>query len=242
MTSLFHVSDIHFGAEDKAALAWFAAAVEETQPDAIVLTGDLTFRARRREFAAASDWLRGLARPLVIGPGNHDLPYFDLFERFAAPYRRYQALADVAVKPLELPGVTIVALDTTAHFQWRFNWAEGRVTAKRLNQAVAQTASAPAGHTVLIACHHPLTGAVPGHEAGTRNGEAALAALTKAGADAFLSGHVHTPFELTRTIGERQVRLIGAGTLSERLRGHPPSFNIVRIEDEGVQVSLQNMA
>ena len=94
----------------------------------------------------------------------------------------------------------------------------------------------------MVACHHPLTGADPAQPTDTHKGDAALQALASAGADAFLSGHVHNPFDIERTVAGRTVRLIGAGTLSERLRGSPPSFNIVRIEDQGVQVSLQSMA
>ena len=62
MTRLFHVSDVHFGREDKSAVAWFDALVAAERPDAVVMTGDLTMRARRREFDAGIDWLRSLGR------------------------------------------------------------------------------------------------------------------------------------------------------------------------------------
>jgi len=76
MTRLFHVSDVHFGREDRAALDWFAARVREEQPDAVIVTGDLTMQARAKEFSAAAQWLKGLGRPVTVEVGNHDLPWF----------------------------------------------------------------------------------------------------------------------------------------------------------------------
>ena len=85
MIRLFHVSDVHFGAEDRDAVAWFDATVHAEQPDAIVMTGDLTMRARSEEFAAAVTWLEGLRRPVTVEVGNHDLPLFNLFARLFRP-------------------------------------------------------------------------------------------------------------------------------------------------------------
>ena len=74
MARLFHVSDVHFGAEDKAAVDWFSATVHAERPDAVIMTGDLTMRARRHEFEAAAKWLEGLGVPVTVEVGNHDLP------------------------------------------------------------------------------------------------------------------------------------------------------------------------
>ncbi|NWM00860.1 metallophosphoesterase, partial [Klebsiella pneumoniae] len=81
-TRLFHVSDLHFGREDRAAIDWFAARVREEQPDAVIVTGDLTMQARAREFSAAAQWLKSLGRPVTVEVGNHDLPWFNLWARF----------------------------------------------------------------------------------------------------------------------------------------------------------------
>lgn len=232
MIRLFHVSDIHFGAEDPAALDWFAGLVRDEQPDAVVMTGDLTMRARRREFEAAAQWLDGLGRPVTVEVGNHDLPYFNLWARFFTPYRRYRALERMIERPLDLQGVTIVPLKTTARFQWRLNWSKGHVSTRALQQALALVEAAPAGHRILIACHHPLVEAGTRSTSRTRGGRRALAALSQAGADAVLTGHVHDPFDVRHASGGGTVRLIGAGTLSERVRASPPSFNEIRIGEE----------
>ncbi len=89
MIRLFHISDLHFGLEDRIALAWFTQLVRAECPDGVLITGDLTMRARTREFAAACDWIETLDLPVTVEVGNHDLPYFNPIERFFFPYRRF---------------------------------------------------------------------------------------------------------------------------------------------------------
>jgi 3',5'-cyclic AMP phosphodiesterase CpdA len=240
MIRLFHVSDMHFGAEDREALDWFAALVRDEQPDAVVVTGDLTMRARRHEFAAAAQWLEGLGRPVTVEAGNHDLPYFNLWARFVTPYRRYRALEAMIERPLDLPGVTVVPLKTTARFQWRLDWSKGHVSPRALSEALALVEAAPSGHRILVACHHPLVEAGTRSSSRTRGGRAALAALAAAGADAVLTGHVHDPFDIRHPGYGEEVRLIGAGTLSERVRDTPPSFNEIRI-GEAIETIARRM-
>lgn len=240
MIRLFHASDVHFGAEDRAALDWFAATVRAEAPDAVVVTGDVTMRARAREFEAAAKWLESLGRPVTVEVGNHDLPYFNPWARFVTPYRRYRALEAMIERPLDLLGLTIVPLKTTARFQWRLNWSKGHVSVRALQEALALMEAAPPGHRIFIACHHPLIEAGTRSSSRTRGGGEALAALAAAGADVVLTGHVHDPFDIRHVIAGSEVRLIGAGTLSERLRDSPPSFNEIRI-DAGIETIARRM-
>lgn len=229
MTRLFHVSDVHFGREDREAIDWFGARVREERPEAVILTGDLTMRARAREFAAAAEWLEGLGTPVTVEVGNHDLPYFNLWARFVTPYRRYRALERMIEKPLDVKGVAVVPLKTTARFQWRLNWSKGHVSTRALQEALALVEAVPAGDLVFVACHHPLVEGGTRMTSGTRRGAEALEALAQSGAHAVLTGHVHDPFDIAQEVDGRTVRLIGAGTLSERVRSQPPSFNEIVI-------------
>lgn len=229
MIRLFHVSDIHFGAEDRAALDWFAAQVAHEAPDAVIVTGDLTMRARQREFDAAAEWLTALRRPVTVEVGNHDLPYFNPWARLFNPYGRYRALESMIETPLDLAGVSIVPLRTTARAQWRLNWARGNVGGRALRETMARVDAVPDDHVVLVTCHHPLVDAETRTRSRTRGGRRALTALARAGADAVLTGHVHFPFDIAHPVDDATIRLIGAGTLSERLRDAPPSFNEVTI-------------
>lgn len=242
MIRLFHVSDVHFGREDREAVAWFNDVVHKEQPDAVVMTGDLTIRARRREFADGLAWLQGLGVLVTVEVGNHDLPYFNLLERFFRPYRRYTSVEQMIEQPLELPGVTIVPMVTTARFQWRLNWSKGYVAKRELAKAVALVRAARPDTHVFIACHHPLIEPHTRMSAQTHRGAEALQALAEAGADAVLTGHVHDPFDIAHDAAGHPIRLIGAGTLSERTRETPPSFNEIRVGAEGFSVKVRTLA
>lgn len=236
---LFHVSDLHFGLEDRAALDWFAREVTEHRPAAVLCTGDLTMRARVREFAAAAHYLAALDAPVTIEVGNHDMPYFDPFERFLDPYKRFRALAQAASAVPDLPGIALISLRTVAPAQWRLNWSKGRVGKRELDGALDGLEQSRAAGLRLVTCHHPLIEADTHATASTRGGKRALAALARAGADAVLSGHVHDAFDKMVEVEDQTIRIIGAGTLSERLRATRPSYN--RLEwsaDGGLAVSV----
>ncbi len=195
-------------------------------------------RARRREFLAAQAWLEKLAPPMSIEVGNHDLPYFNPVARFLDPYGRYGSLESRIERHLDLPGVDVIPLRTTARFQWRFNWSKGYVTKDRitLDAAEVKRSSEPVR---LVACHHPLVDPGTRGSARTRNGREALAMLARAGASAILSGHVHDPYDQSVAVEGMQLRLIGAGTLSERVRDSKPSYNAITTGPEGLDVDMR---
>jgi 3',5'-cyclic AMP phosphodiesterase CpdA len=240
MIRLFHISDLHFGAEDRQALDWFAGLVEAEQPDLIVVTGDLTQQARRQEFEAATQWLQALGRPITVEVGNHDLPPYPI-ARFLRPYGRYETLERLVERPVDLPGVRIVPLKTTARFQWRLNWSKGLVSAVSLDRTLGMIEEQSGPGLTLVACHHPLIEGDTRMSSRTRGGAAALTALAEAGVDAVLSGHVHDPFDMSLNHAGRTIRLIGAGTLSERVRASRPSFNRLTIDDGKIDVVVQTM-
>jgi len=241
MIRLFHVSDVHFGREDKAAVAWFDALVAAERPDAVVMTGDLTMRARAREFAEGLDWLTSLKRPVTLEVGNHDLPYFNPIDRLFRPYHRYHVIERIVEQPLDLPGVTIIPLATTPRAQWRLDWSKGHVSRKALAKTLALVAAAPRDRPIFVAAHHPLIEPRARASAQTHRGAEAIAALAAAGVDAVLTGHVHDAFDIEHQVGGHLIRMIGAGTLSERTRTDPPSFNEIRIEGRAFEVVCRKM-
>lgn len=241
MARLFHVSDIHFGAEDPVAVAWFADTVRAERPDAVVVTGDLTMRARAREFGAAAAWLEALGRPVTVEVGNHDLPFLNPVARFLRPYGRYGRLERMVERPLEIAGIAIIPLRTTARFQWRLNWSKGYVSGDEIDRTVAQLDATTADRMAIVAGHHPLVEAGTRGTADTRGGRAALERLAAAGAHAVLSGHVHDPFDREVTTGGGTIRMIGAGTLSSRIRSSPPSFNELLIDEDSLSVAVRAM-
>lgn len=223
---LFHVSDLHFGQEDREALDWFAREVAEEKPDAVICTGDLTMRGTRREFAAAREWLKALGVPMLVEPGNHDMPYYyNPIGRLFWPYRHYDALRAELSSELTFEHVEVVSLRTVKRLQFRLNQSKGHVSSDALDTALARVAAHMAKPLTLVACHHPLVEADTHSTASTRGGKRALAALARAGADAVLSGHVHDAFDKKVEIDGHAIRMIGAGTLSERVRTTAPGYN-----------------
>jgi 3',5'-cyclic AMP phosphodiesterase CpdA len=238
---LFHFSDIHFGLEDRRALAWVEECVARERPAAICITGDLTMRARHREFRAACQWISSLGPPVTVEVGNHDMPYFNLIERFTDPYRRFRAIQSLLERRLDLPGIAIVPLETATRAQWRFPWSNGWVTKRALDETLAAIDGLPSGTRAIVTAHHPLTERSPRGKRLTINGSETMTALAQRGILAILTGHVHDAFDLTQETPAGPLRMIGAGTLSRRVRSTPPSFNELTIDAAGIQVCVRNL-
>ena len=240
-TTLFHLSDIHFGLVDARALAWAQACIERERPAAVAITGDLTMRARHREFAAAREWIGGLEPPVTVEVGNHDMPYFNLWERFTDPYRRFHGMERVVEREIKLPGLALVPLKTTARAQWRFPWSNGWITRSALQETLAAIDALPAGTRAVVTAHHPLTERRADGKLLTHGGTAALEALAQRNVLAVLSGHIHDAFDMVAETARGPVRMIGAGTLSRRIRSTPPSFNQLTIVGGDIRVKVRNL-
>jgi len=238
---LFHLSDIHFGLEDTRALDWAKAEIARKRPDAVAITGDLTMRARSNEFAAACSWIQSLDVPVTVEVGNHDLPYFNPVERFFDPYRRIRAIEDKVEREIGLPGIAIVPLKTVRRWQPRFNWSKGWITEPALAKCLAALDALPSGTRALVTVHHPLREVGTEGTALTKNGQRAMTELAKRNVLAVLSGHVHDAFDLTQQTIHGPVRMVGAGTLSLRVRSTPPSFNELTWDGERLGVEVRNL-
>ena len=239
--TLFHVSDVHFGVADLNAHCWFAESVAREMPDGVICTGDITQRAKRSQYAAARAWFASLGVPVVLEPGNHDMPYYNPFERFWTPFARFERLQRAVSGEPDLPGLALVSLRTTVPVQKRFPWSDGVVTANALDRTLHELERIEGdGRYKIVLCHHPLMAGPPGSPNPTIHGDQAFAALARVGADAVLSGHVHDAFDLTFEVEGRRLRMIGAGTLSTRLRSTRPSFNVLRYDPaDGLQVEAR---
>ena len=228
-TRLFHISDVHFGVEDRTALDAVARAVAEERPDAVICTGDLTQRAKHSEYARAREWFASLGVPVVLEPGNHDMPYYNPWERFTDPFRRYNRLSAAVGNGFESPDVVFVPLRTTVPIQRRIPWSDGVIRPPALADTLARLEALKGDpRTIVVLAHHPLLGPRDDGANPTIGGDAAFEAIAAAGAHAVLSGHVHVPFDEVRSRGGHAMRMIGAGTLSTRLRhGAPASWRTI---------------
>jgi len=232
-----HLSDIHFGGELADAVEASIAAVARFEPTLVAITGDITLNGLPREFRAARTWLGRLARPQLVTPGNHDTPYWNIPLRALSPfdrYRRYIGPANAA--SFDTPDLAARAINSARGAQPRPDWSKGAIALGRLRRLDW----GKAGRVRVFACHHPLVdiqGApVTG---GVRRGAAATTILANQGVDLVLTGHVHVPFALPLTLATEGCYAVGAGTLSQRTRGSPPSFSTIVAEDDAFEVTVR---
>lgn len=238
---LFHLSDIHFGFEDRIALDWVRRQIAERRPAAVAITGDVTMRARPKEFAAAEKWLHSLDAMVTVEPGNHDLPHYYLLSRYLDPFGRFESFRELVERRIELPGLALVPLNTNVPAQLRLNWSKGWVSKRALADCLRQIDALPQGTKVLVTAHHPLREAGTHGTALTRNGSKALAELARRDILGVLSGHVHDAFDILEPTDNGPVRMVGAGTLSRRIRSTPASFNELAWDGQELTVTVRNL-
>ena len=125
MTTLAHISDLHFGAESPEVVEGLVEDLASIEPSLLVVSGDLTQRARRKEFAAARLFLDRIPSLRLVVPGNHDIPLFDLVRRFASPLARFRRYIDPDVDPFfSTDTVAVLGMNTARSNTWK----DGRVS------------------------------------------------------------------------------------------------------------------
>lgn len=238
MARLLHVTDIHFGGEDKAATEAVIEYAHRHPPTLTVVTGDITLDGKPQEFEAAAKWLERLPEPRLVTPGNHDTPYLNIPLRAFTPFNRYRRwIGPTDGLGLHLPGVSVQAINTARGGQPRLDWSKGAIKLEACTDAGRILAEGPVGNLRVVACHHPLVEAVGAPvTGGVHRGHFAAEILAAQGVDLILTGHVHNPFAVPLPFGDEKTYAVGAGTLSVRLRGTPASFNCITIEAECVKV------
>jgi 3',5'-cyclic AMP phosphodiesterase CpdA len=232
MSLVLQISDTHFGTERAIAMGALQALCAAQRPDVLLVTGDITQRARASEFAAARACFDALpvATRLVL-PGNHDIPLFDLVTRAVAPYRRYaRAFGHALEGEVERDDLLLLSVKTTR--RWRH--VHGEVSDRQIERITDRMARARPGQLRLVAVHQPVAAITPKDSANLlRGAERAVRAWSAAGVDAVLGGHIHLPYVLplhasTPTL-PRPIWAVQAGTaLSRRTRdGIGNSLNLI---------------
>ena len=143
MRTLVHLSDLHFGRIDPALVEPLRRAVVEVKPDLVAISGDFTQRARRSQFAAARAFIESLNAKTLVVPGNHDIPLYDVVERFAAPLARYRQYISDELEPEYRDEEMIVVGVNTAR-SLVFPFGEGRISERQVDRIVAAAVDAAA--------------------------------------------------------------------------------------------------
>ncbi|SIO15584.1 metallophosphoesterase family protein [Vannielia litorea] len=236
MRRILHLSDLHYGRADATLEDPLLEKIAELHPDLVVISGDFTQRARRRQFAAAARFVARIEAPVLSVPGNHDTPVDNLYRRFVTPFHRYQKYIDPELEPaVEDEEMSVVGVNTVNRFSWQRGHFSGR-TVRRVCTAFADQG----GKLKVVVVHHPLEHGPTVEKRLMRGASAALSALSGCGADVVLSGHLHTASAAPFTAAPGLL-FVQAGTgLSTRLRGEKNNFNLLDVD--GPRVSITTWA
>ena len=185
---LLHISDLHAGSAEQTALeSSLAGLIERVGPELIAVTGDLTHRGRRREHERAAAFLHGLERPLLVIPGNHDIPYM-FPARFTRPWAEFERQWQTVEPVHRSESLVVVGLNSVR--PWRHQ--SGGIRTRQIDRAREQLAAAPAGALRVVALHHHLVGAPwRSRKRPVSRRSEVLAGLVDAGAELILAGHIH---------------------------------------------------
>jgi 3',5'-cyclic AMP phosphodiesterase CpdA len=218
--------------------------------DAIVISGDLSQRARAREFAAARGLVDrfGAHAPTIVVPGNHDAAWWHApfgWGDFARVHARYRAHITPELEPtLRVPGVTLVGLNsawgtnpeslTWYPRDWR---VKGGLTPAQLADADARLAAAPAGDLRVLVVHHNVVRGRLSKRWGLKQPHRVLDALVRLPVDVVCTGHDHEEQAVLLERGGGRLLVSAANTLSSRMRGHRPSaINVIEADAAAVTV------
>lgn len=237
MTSIAHLSDLHFGTEDEAIAKRLLDELAELRPDITVVSGDLTQRARRAQFAAARDYLDRLPKPLVVVPGNHDIPLYDVLRRMLSPLGRYKRFISEDLCPYAtVDGLAVLGLNTARPSRWK----EGALSPAQAELIRTRFAEADEGVRKVVVTHHPFIPPPDQPKAAVVAGRArALDAIHVAGVELLLAGHLHVGYADV-VEGYDGVMSVQAGTaFSRRRRSQPNAYNVITLDEREPHVEAR---
>ncbi|MDQ3634238.1 MAG: metallophosphoesterase [Acidobacteriota bacterium] len=234
MRKLVHISDIHFGRIDYAIVEQVIVKINKLNPDLTVVSGDLTQRARSEQFREAKEFLDKLPKPQIVVPGNHDVPLYNVFNRFFSPLEKYKKYITEDLEPFYRDEeIAVIGVNTARSLTIK----DGSISSEQIAEIREKMCSL--GHKMLkiVVTHHPFD--LPeGFDENNilDNADTAMLQIADCGADVFLSGHLHVSRVLHtanryKLDSGRNALVIQAGTAtSTRGRGEANSFNLVEFE------------
>ena len=242
MTRLVHLSDLHFGAGDDAAIERGAAElVERFAPELVIVSGDLTHRGRSGQHEGAAAFLRGFRRPVLAVPGNHDIPYV-FPARFTQTFRQFERVWETTEPTYTSQALHVVGLNSVR--PWRHE--SGRIRDAQLERVAERLAAAPDGALRVAVLHHHLIGAPwRSRKKPVARRNHVLASLVRSGADLILAGHIHQAavserreFEIA-TGGERGAVVSiapGLGQPRPRRQGEARGLHVYEVDDDVLRI------
>lgn len=244
MRSIFHISDVHFGPPHLEEVAdGVLRHVELRRPEVVVVSGDLTQRAKPEQFRQAREFVDRIQAPTLVVPGNHDVPMYRVWERVFSPFGAYRKHFDEELEPVYRDETLLIVGINTAH-GWTHK--DGRISLRRLEEVEALLRPVPSSVFKVVVAHHHL---IPPPTFGTQrvltNAFEAIDVFSRAGVELVLSGHLHQAYignsEEFYPAGRAPVVILHSGTsTSNRGRGVEKaknSCNWIDFDEELIRVS-----
>lgn len=240
MRTLVHLSDLHFGHIDHTLIAPLIETITLIAPDIVVVSGDLTQRARREQFKEARAFLDAIPFPKLIVPGNHDVPLYNVFARFFRPLKHYRRYITPDLEPIFADNeLAVMGINTARSLTIK----DGRINAAQISRIREHLCQCDAKVIKVLVTHHPFD-LPPGHDEDALVGRAplAMATLAECGIDLLLAGHLHVSHTghtaLRYKIQGHSALVVQAGTAtSTRGRGETNSFNVIQVDHPCVTVA-----
>lgn len=241
MKKIAHISDLHFGTEDKPVAEGLLKDLEEKAPTIVVVSGDLTQRARSGQFKDAKKYLDRIQFPKIIVPGNHDIPLFDIIRRFLFPLTRYKKYITEDLTPFYKDDeMAILGLNTARSFTWK----NGRISKEQMQKIKDTLCHVKMSLIEILVIHHQFIPS-PENDSVDLVGRATetLEVIDEYGIDLVLAGHLHEGFSgdiQTYHPGRRSIIIAQAGTaISQRRRGDPNSYNFITLDRSHIFIEIR---
>jgi 3',5'-cyclic AMP phosphodiesterase CpdA len=240
MKKIVHISDLHFGTENSKIVNHLIDDINEIKPDVIVVSGDLTQRAKTKEYSKAKIFLKNLDYHTVVIPGNHDIPLYNIWGRIVHPFKKFETYFDHIDRYYSDDILEIIGLNSVRNLRWK----SGKLSSEQLEIGAAEVKKSGKNIIRILVIHHNLF-----HISSRRDAVKLFKTkrlhhwLMQNNIDIILFGHDHKSMVQPILFDDDKIFdfiLIQAGTAtSNRTRGFPNSYNVIEISDDDCKIKIR---